>query len=557
MGKSKIFGSLIRRVTTIFCLLVILPLGVYAGFLWHRDQNLKKRLARAEMTLIGSFAEAYLVQWYDETLIQLDLFAEDQATKQKIALRDLSTFVILDMQGRVTFSSQESLIGKKGVFSKVLAEARDGVSLMTIDQDPINGKNELLVFTKKGAEIWVAGIDLQEWASVFLKLNQIGYPTQLLFVMGDRKIPLEKQAGEALTYMREVPQALFQLEVSISKEALHTYEGGEFYAHLFTLFIILICLGIFGTIWLVRRMAKPLTKLSEIMDQVAKGQEHLQYQSDSFGFEINIIGENLNWMVRKLLENQKLIVNERVAREIISKELEIGRSVQRELLPKEIPHFPNLAVGICFEPAKEVGGDFYDLFSYGNEDLLIAVADASDKGVSACFYSLSLRSILRSFALEETDLVKIMGKANLLFCEDTGLSGNFVTAWVGIYEKRSATLHYCSAGHLPGLLIFPDGRHKELTSKGIALGVEKNATYEIQTVELKEGELLCLYSDGVTEAENKGGEFFGKSRLLDVLKQSHYLEAQACADTVYNQVLEYVVDQSQHDDITILCFKQY
>lgn len=260
-------------------------------------------------------------------------------------------------------------------------------------------------------------------------------------------------------------------------------------------------------------------------------------------------------MIEKLLKNMEEAKNERVARELLTKELQIGRLIQKELFPTHLPTFPHLEIGTGFLPAQEVAGDFYDL--YPKQDrLFLAIADGSGKGVSPCLYSLIVRSIMRSRFVTGEEVDEILNQTNQLFCDDTGMTGNFVTSFAGIYDANKKTLTFANAGHFPAILIHPSGAIEELTTPGIALGVERSAQIEKKEVVLQEGSFLFLYTDGVIEAENKSGEFFGKTRLIDFLTTVREKPAQAIIDSLIIEVQNFAQGAFQ-DDLTALGLKPY
>ncbi|MDN3507214.1 MAG: SpoIIE family protein phosphatase [Simkaniaceae bacterium] len=432
-----------------------------------------------------------------------------------------------EMQLIGKFATSYLNLWRKGILSEETQKVdvpREGLSFY-IDQ------GKLFAVKREGGE-YVGGFEsLETWKQNF------GFPFVSFVENEDKPV-------RGIHLDVPVQEANFVIRVALTPEEIAQYSGGEVLFHILILLAIVVIIGGLGALFLIFRISKPFRQLQQVMGAVESGNYEAQYSPDRFGFEINDLGQNFNGMLSSLLQNMEK-----------AKELEIGRSVQNQLLPKEIPEFPGLFIGSGFAPAKEVAGDFYDLFVRGEDELLIAVADGSGKGVSACFYSLLVRSMLRSHALAGEELKEIVQKTNTLFCKDTGDTGNFVTAWVGLYNAKSRMLEYSSAGHMPGVLIEESGDIKELGTEGIALGAMETDQISTGSVKLKIGDLLILYSDGVTEAHNEKGELFEKARLIEFLSAHRSLQPQELIDHLIEEVNQFAGELAQHDDLTALCVK--
>ena len=543
MKETKIYGSLARRVALVFLVLVILPLLLYVGFLWHRDSKIKMDAALSDMRLVGKFSEAFLDQWYDESLVQLEALSmvseEDRDTSTNL-MQNLSTILVFNSQGECIYSNRKELIGRRDFYPEILQKTANLKAFLFIGKNPVTNKKELFLFERKDNEIWGLSVDLERWMKPFSNLKNIGFPITLRFV----SIQHADKKKKEIVLKLPAANATFDIQVSLAAKEIKKYAGGGFFSHVFVFLALIICIGGIGAIWLITRIARPFRKLYQVMEEVRNENYEQKYEKDRFGFEINVLGENFNQMLETLLHNMET-----------AKELEIGRKVQNQLLPEKIPEFPGLTLGKAFVPAKEVAGDFYDLFVRGENELLLAIADGSGKGISACLYSLMVRSMLRSHATADEGLEDIVRRTNNLFCRDTGDTGNFVTAWVGIYRSDSHTLQYTSCGHLPAVYLDSEGKLQELATEGIAFGVIEIDQVQVKSISLSPGCLLFLYSDGVTEAQNEKGELFGKSRLLEFLISHRSLEPQMLIDRLIATVDQFAGDSIARDDLTVLCFK--
>ena len=320
-------------------------------------------------------------------------------------------------------------------------------------------------------------------------------------------------------------------------------------------FLFILILGGAGTFWMTRRMARPLKALTQVMARVREGDLTARFQKDCMGFEINVLGNQFNQMLDAFVHHMESAKKERAAKELFESELKIGYQIQKSLLPPQVPYFEGLDIAAGFLSAKEVAGDFYDLYELDGK-LLIAIADAAGKGVSACLYSLCVRSLLRSFATASLDLAEIVKRTNALFCLDTKDSGVFVTAWVGLYDPLTAMLEYTSCGHCPPLLKKRDQTVVELKTAGTALGVIPFNYVETASVPFHQGDALLLYTDGIREAHNARGKLFGKTRLLELFKENTVQRAQALIDTLLSEVAHFATGVPQHDDLTLLMIRK-
>lgn len=296
------------------------------------------------------------------------------------------------------------------------------------------------------------------------------------------------------------------------------------------------------------------------MESIQKGDLSVRYLHDPLGFEINTLGLSFNEMIDTLLEKRYLAEEEKVKVEIYEKELKIGQQVQRGLFPTHIPTYHGIEFAQRYIPAKEVGGDFYDIFTKEKEDgeqLVLVIADASGKGVQACFYSLGVRSNLRVFAREYTDPGLILNRVNNLFYDDSGDSGMFVTLLLGIYDPKSRQLSYSSCGHNPPLLRKADGQIVVLSqSKSVmALGVKKDLDTASEKVTLDPGDVVVFYTDGITETHDENNKLFDEERLESIIKEKGEGAVDQTATVLLEEVRKFQGKAAQHDDITLLLMK--
>jgi sigma-B regulation protein RsbU (phosphoserine phosphatase) len=221
-----------------------------------------------------------------------------------------------------------------------------------------------------------------------------------------------------------------------------------------------------------------------------------------------------------------------------------------------MPHIPSLEISPGYLPAKEVGGDFYDLFASEKDKLMVVIADTSGKGVPACLYSLSVRSMLRSFASLSSNVEEILSRVNRLFYLDSERLSVFVTIWTGIYDEKTHLFHYASSGHYPPLLKRKNQTIEEIHLPGMAIGIDPNCPVHVGSFSFEVGDTLLLYTDGVIDARSKEGKFFGKERLKNFFASTQATSAQLIKEELLLEIGKFSFDETQHDDITLLVIRR-
>jgi sigma-B regulation protein RsbU (phosphoserine phosphatase) len=235
-------------------------------------------------------------------------------------------------------------------------------------------------------------------------------------------------------------------------------------------------------------------------------------------------------------------------------EMTSAASIQRAMLPPPLPAEScggKVALHAAMRPAREIGGDFYDFFTIGDDRLGIVIGDVSGKGVPASLFMAMTRTIIRLVARQDDDLAAGIGRANALLSADND-SAMFVTLIYGVLDVAAGTLTYCNCGHNPPLVVRDDGTRERLTLTGLPLGVMPDAAYTTRTIVLAPRNRLLLYTDGVTEASTADGAEFGEARLeaaIDALRQGSALDM---VEGIIERVDAFAAGAPQADDITCL-----
>lgn len=295
-----------------------------------------------------------------------------------------------------------------------------------------------------------------------------------------------------------------------------------------------------------KKFSRSLETLRGTMERVAEGAVHSRFAPQRFGFEINAIGLEMNRTLDELLRQEEIARKEGAERERLAEELALGRKIQNDLLPSHIPIVQGLHVSSGYLAAKEVSGDFYDLYlckAALHQHVLIVMADLAGKGIEACLHALGLRSSLRAFASSSSDLKEIALQAQDLFLLDAADRGLFATLWIGLLVGNK--LSFLSLGHPPTLLK-RKGEIRELTTGNPALGILDPADLQVQTIVLEPKDELLLYTDGAIEAMNENQQLFGHARLKEAFARSH------SSQEILESIEHFAAGASQHDDLTLL-----
>lgn len=244
-----------------------------------------------------------------------------------------------------------------------------------------------------------------------------------------------------------------------------------------------------------------------------------------------------------------------------AREREFARTVQARLLPQAPPYLNTLdCAGICVQ-AREVGGDYYDFLDLGREHTGLVIGDISGKGTAAALLMANLQAHLRSqcpaywsrpytpFALGQPE--RLLRSVNQLFCQNTA-EGCYATLFFAEYDDSAQLLRYANCGHLPGLVLTHDGRLERLEPTCTVLGLFSQWDCSIGERHLRPGDMVALFTDGVTEARNDADEEFGEERLITALQRSRQLPSQASLAAVLDSLRGFNQTREQHDDITLL-----
>ena len=246
----------------------------------------------------------------------------------------------------------------------------------------------------------------------------------------------------------------------------------------------------------------------------------------------------------------------------VQKEFEIAWEVQMRLLPSQAPDYPRLDFGFFYQPAREVGGDYYDFIPFNPERMGLAVGDVSGKGLSSALLMASLQGLVRTnLAVRRGEVARFATELNHSMYKLTA-SNRYATLFFAVVDASNQTLHYVNAGHNPPLL-FRNGtqpahgprRTESLEGGGPPVGIFARSQYQSEHVLLHNGDVLVAHTDGVVEALNPQQEEFGEERLSEIVRSSLSLSAAEICKRIAERLQAFVAESPQWDDITLVVMK--
>jgi serine phosphatase RsbU (regulator of sigma subunit)/DNA-binding NarL/FixJ family response regulator len=245
---------------------------------------------------------------------------------------------------------------------------------------------------------------------------------------------------------------------------------------------------------------------------------------------------------------------QRQAHERVVQELALAGQIQASFLPESVPELPGWQVAARFLPARETSGDFYDFIPLPNGRLGFLVADVADKGMGAALYMALSRTLIRAYAEEHAERPDLLLSTTSQHILADTRSDLFVSAFYGILDPGSGQMDYCNAGHNPPYLLRAgaSAHTEELRPTGMLLGVVPEATWNMATAQLGPGDLLLLYTDGLTDAQNARGDFFGTERVLEVAEAHRGQQAGELLQGLLSAVAKFVGQAQQFDDLTLV-----
>lgn len=315
--------------------------------------------------------------------------------------------------------------------------------------------------------------------------------------------------------------------------------------------VIMISFAVAGTI------TRPIQKLAGNVEKIGQGNLDVRMEVES-GDEVGELAQTFNRMLEDLQLYISNLSEVTAEKERIGAELDVATNIQASMLPCIFPAFPEhkeLDIYATMNPAREVGGDFYDFFLVDAEHLALVMADVSGKGVPAALFMVIAKTLIKNRTQLGEAPETVLEEVNSQLCENNE-ADMFVTVWLGIYEIPTGKLSYANAGHeCPAVMRAGGGYELLRESHDFVVGGMEGMTYAGHEITLQAGDKLFLYTDGVPEATNGAEELFGEERMLEALNRCTALSPQDTLTEVKREIDAFVGEADQFDDLTMLSFE--
>jgi sigma-B regulation protein RsbU (phosphoserine phosphatase) len=296
-------------------------------------------------------------------------------------------------------------------------------------------------------------------------------------------------------------------------------------------------------------MVAPIISNNEVIGVFDLESDDLDAYSNDDLEVLLLLASQVAIIIEKVMLHEQLIEKQR-----LETQLEVARQVQLELLPARDPELAGYDISGYNFPTEEVSGDYYDWVRVYDDQIGIVIADVSGKGVPAALLMAFLRASLRAATHIGYATHISMSKVNYLLWESIERN-QFVTAFYGVLDATNRTLTYSNAGHNPPLLLEADGAARFQERGGVPLGMFRDSRYYEYFQTIEPGQLLVLYTDGLTEAMNSAEEEYGRDRLVSAVRQCRDLGARDMVDYIHRDLISWTEGRGSHDDVTIFIIK--
>ncbi|MCX5886279.1 MAG: SpoIIE family protein phosphatase [Proteobacteria bacterium] len=325
---------------------------------------------------------------------------------------------------------------------------------------------------------------------------------------------------------------------------------------------IVVGLGVTGVfllaiavVLIARSITKPLRAMAAATETIATGNLDAELPPVKSGDEVGRLTEAFEYMKQSLKVYIQQLTETTAAKERIESELNIAHEIQMSILPKifpPFPHRPEFDIYAIIEPAREVGGDFYDFYEVDDDHLCFVMADVSGKGVPASLFMAVAKTLIKANACQGFPPNETLARVNNELSRDND-SAMFVTVFCGVMHTKTGEVLYANGGHNPPLLLRNTGEITFVeTAQGVVVGALDDMVYTMERLVLQPGESLFLYTDGVTEAMNSKEELFGEQRLIGELTALRGKPIKEIICTVKESVMVFSEGMPQSDDITMM-----
>ena len=361
----------------------------------------------------------------------------------------------------------------------------------------------------------------------------------------------------AAPILDEDGQTIAEIQYILDMHSVRAYLNSSLYSMLGIAALVVGAAVIAYILFIRKVVTRPIGKLAEFTKGVtAAGQFNTDHIDLKTGDEIEELGKSFNFMLVELDHYINDLTVMTAEKERIGAELDVATHIQSSMLPCIFPAFPDRSefdIYATMNPAKEVGGDFYDFFMVDDRHLAIVMADVSGKGVPAALFMVIGKTLIKDHTQPGVDLGSVFSEVNDLLCESNS-EGLFITAFEGILDLVTGEFCFVNAGHeMPFIAKAGNAYEPYKLKPGFVLAGMEHMKYQSGCIQLSPGDKIFQYTDGVTEATNAANELYGMERLADVLAKNSEKKPAELLPSVKADIDAFVGEAPQFDDITMLC----
>ncbi len=470
-------------------------------------------------------------------VVSADIFLNSISDYVEQATNSGGFLCVIDGNGRVLFSSMT-----EGCLKVDLSESAPDLRE--------NGNIALAAFVTRAlserTDLERIVVDGQEYYMTAAPMPSVGWTV----LSGIEKETTQQPAVAMLASYEE-----------IGRETLGTYDQNmqRSMNSLVVATAAILLLAVTAALVMAGRMVKPLERMTQRINTLRDGDTVFEME-DAYrtGDEIEVLAESFAMLSKRTRDYITQITHITAEKERIGTELALATRIQADMLPNIFPAFPERAdfdIYATMNPAKEVGGDFYDFFLIDSDHLALVMADVSGKGVPAALFMMIAKILVQNYAMTGRSPAEVLQAVNKQICANNR-EDMFVTVWLGILDLKTGEISAANAGHEYPVLMQAGGRFELVKDKhGFVIGGMDGVSYKEYTLQLEPGAKLFLYTDGVPEATNAEKELFGTERMLAALNADVSLPPDGLVRQVQRAVDAFVKDAEQFDDLTMLCME--
>ena len=466
-----------------------------------------------------------------------DVFLDDMQRAIVESAKNGGYLVIVNQSGHVIISpnDQDTFLA---VNSEEAVDLRTSeyAELAALVSDAMQGKTDVRIVPLPEGDYYMIGVPMKT----------VGWTLIAAYSANDAQLPI-RQLEEDYQGIQMEAAAAYRDKSAAGRKTV------------WIILAVLLLAMLLGAFIMGRRIVKPLNTITRRISELSE--TNLEFKMEDVyrtGDEVEAMAQSFATVSHKTVEYLEMVKRVTAEKERIGTELALATQIQAAMLPHIVPAFPerrDFDIIGSMDPAKEVGGDFYDYFLIDDDHLCMVIADVSGKGVPAALFMMASKIILQSVAMLGGSPGEILTKTNEAICSSNEAQ-MFVTVWVGILELSTGKLTCANAGHEYPVFMRPGGDFEIYRDKhGFVIGGMDGVKYKEYEIRLEPGAKLFVYTDGVPEASNAGQELFGTRHLIEALNADPGAAPMEILKNVRSAVDHFVLDAEQFDDLTMLCLE--